>query len=44
MNKANRILFDVLCIIAIIIFPMFILEMIGICDIARRLEHEQSKT
>lgn len=30
MDKANRILFDVICIVAIIIFPLWILRMIGI--------------
>ena len=35
-NKANRILFDVICIIAIIIFPLWILEAIGICEIVRK--------
>lgn len=32
MNKANRILFDIICILAIIIFPYSILKIIGIVD------------
>ena len=29
MRKANRILDDVLCIVAIVIFPMWILKILG---------------
>lgn len=32
MNKANKLLFDITCIVAIIIMPYFILEAIGIVD------------
>lgn len=36
MDKANRMLFDIICIIAILIFPYFVLKMIGIVDYVNR--------
>lgn len=36
MDKANRILFDITCIVAIIIFPYILLEKIGIVDYVNR--------
>ena len=36
IEKVNRILFDVICIIAIVIFPLWILEKIGICNIVMK--------
>lgn len=36
MGKANRILDDLLCIIAIIIFPMCILELLGYDKVVAR--------
>lgn len=41
MDKANRILFDMICIVAIIIFPLWILRMIGIERWV--LEHDREK-
>lgn len=32
MNKVNRLLFDIICIIAIVLLPYFALEFIGIVD------------
>ena len=34
-NKANKLIFDVTCIVAIIIFPLCVLEMIGIERVMR---------
>lgn len=39
-KKANRFIDDVICIIAIIIFPMFLLELLGI---ERKIINEESK-
>lgn len=39
-KKANRMLFDIICIIAIIIFPYFILEWIGMVDYVKENEHD----
>ncbi len=36
-NKANRVLDDVIYISAIIILPLWILEIIGICEIVRKV-------
>lgn len=35
MDKANKILDDVICIIAVIIFPLFILELLGYDKLAK---------
>lgn len=32
MKKLNRLLFDIICIVAIIIFPYFILDIMGLND------------
>lgn len=32
MKKVKRLVFDIICIIAIIIFPYFVLKFIGIVD------------
>lgn len=36
MKKAIRIIFDVICIISIIILPLWVLEIIGICHIVKK--------
>lgn len=36
MNKLDRLLFDIGCIIAIIILPYFVLEKMGIVDYVAR--------
>ena len=38
MNKANRILDDVICIIAVIIFPCFLLKILGFESMAEQLK------
>ena len=38
-EKSNRILFDVICIIAIILLPYFALELIGIVDYVKENMH-----
>ena len=38
--KTSRILFDVICIIAIILLPYFALELIGIVDYVKENEHD----
>ena len=35
MNKANKILNDIICIVAIIIFPMWILKLLGYDKLVR---------
>lgn len=40
MKKANRILFDITCIVAILILPYFILEWIGIVDYVKENEND----
>lgn len=39
-KKANRMLFDIICIIAIIIFPYFILEWIGMVDYVKENRYD----
>lgn len=36
MKKANRIIFNIICIIAIITFPYFMLEFVGIVDYVKK--------
>ena len=44
MIKAYRILRDIVCIIAIIILPMWVLKMVGIVDIVERGGIDESTT
>jgi len=44
MNKANRILFDITCIVVILILPYFMLEKLGIVDFVRKLEVADEKS
>lgn len=37
MEKANRIIFDLICIVAVIIFPYFLLELLGYTDMIKEV-------
>lgn len=39
-KKASRILFDIICIIAIIALPYFVLEWIGMVDYVKENWHD----
>lgn len=41
-EKANRVLFDIICIIAIIMLPYFVLERIGMVDYVKENKHDRA--
>lgn len=40
MNRVNRLLFDIICIIAIVLLPYFVLELMGIVDYVKENEYD----
>ena len=44
MDKANRILFDVICIVVIIIFPLWLLRILGFERIVTKNDSTNRKT
>ena len=39
-EKATRVLFNVTCIVLILVLPYFILELVGIVDYVKENEHD----